>query len=159
MLWIHFQINDSGSIVRRKIKYDMKASSAITLKLTLLSEVAILLKTISRGINWRCTSKSNRQRNDKMNLNTSQQFHSIVLNDKSYSRYLLFTMAKITAISTPILAIDNQPELSLTFWSKSNAQYNTYIKAMGKCQITSSQIKNYPESYCKQGKIIYILRE
>ena len=39
-----------GSIVRRKIKYDMKASSAITLKLTLLSEVAILLKTISRGI-------------------------------------------------------------------------------------------------------------
>lgn len=41
-------------------------------------------------------------------------------------------MAEITTISTPILKIDNQPELSLTLWSKSNAQYNTYIKAMGK---------------------------
>lgn len=33
-----------GSIVRIKIKYDMKASSAITLKLILLSEVSIFLK-------------------------------------------------------------------------------------------------------------------
>ncbi|BBF22008.1 hypothetical protein MY010_46880 [Escherichia coli] len=44
----------------------------------------------------------------------------------------MFIMAEITTISTPILKIDNQPELSLTLWSKSNAQYNTYIKAMGK---------------------------
>lgn len=61
-----------------------------------------------------------------------KSFILLFLNDKSYSRYLLFIMAEITTISAPILKIDNQPELSLTLWSKSNAQYNTYIKAMGK---------------------------
>ncbi|BDY98960.1 hypothetical protein MUTS16_00340 (plasmid) [Escherichia coli] len=67
----------------------------------------------------------------------------------------MFIMAEITTISTPILKIDNQPELSLTLWSKSNAQYNTYIKAMGKRPDNIITDKNYPESYCKQEDFLY----
>ncbi len=93
-----------------------------------------------------------------MNLNTSQQFHSIILNDKSYSRYLVFIMAEITTISTPILKIDNQPELSLTLWSKSNAQYNTYIKAMGKRPDNIITDKKITLNLIVSRKIFYIIR-